>query len=154
MQRQIVSPRDAAEAQRHLGVGESAEMTNTAVSDTVSPDDYKDRLLKLIPTEVVAAYLTLDGIIRSSATGRSITIALWVAFGVGTVATWLYLQRLQKVGSLVQLAVSTVAFAVWVFALGGPFARYDWYQPWLGSVVLVIVTLAVPLFVGREKAPS
>jgi hypothetical protein len=49
------------------------------------------------------------------------------------------------VSKSVQLAVSTFAFGVWVFALGGAFTSLSWYEPFLGSVMLVLFTFFVPL---------
>jgi hypothetical protein len=45
----------------------------------------------------------------------------------------------------VQLALSTAAFGVWVFALGGAFASLPWYEPFIGSLALVIFTFFAPL---------
>jgi hypothetical protein len=47
----------------------------------------------------------------------------------------------------------TLAFAAWVFATGGPFEHFQitpdggagWYSRTIGSIVLVIVCLALPL---------
>lgn len=142
MRRQIV-PQEA-----------SVQLAATGASDTLSADDYKDKLLKQIPAEAIAAYLTLDGVIRSSAHGSAIAAWLWVAFFVGLTGTPLYLWRLQSVTSPVQLSVSTVSFALWVFALGGAFARYSWYNSWYASVVLVSFTFLVPALLGKSPAGS
>jgi hypothetical protein len=116
-------------------------------------DDYASKLLKYIPVEAVAAYLTLDGILRSFRDERSVEGWFWVAFGVGLVGTPLYLWRLAKVTKKLQLLISTVAFAVWVFSLGGPFACSfeSWYKPFYGTIVLVIYTFLVSPFVKPEK---
>jgi hypothetical protein len=108
-------------------------------------DNYTDRLLKYIPAESVALYLTLQGIVSSSVEGRALYTWLWFAFGIGIIGTPLYLWRVQQVSKRVQLAVSTAAFSVWVFALGGAFASLPWYEPFLGSMLLVIFTFFVPL---------
>jgi len=34
---------------------------------------------------------------------------------------------------------------VWLFALGGPFALLDWYEPAFGAIVLPLYTLIVPI---------
>ena len=36
---------------------------------------------------------------------------------------------------------STVAFAIWALAIGGPFGQYDWYSPIYGAVLLPLYTL-------------
>jgi hypothetical protein len=59
--------------------------------------------------------------------------------------TWVYLQRVQKVSSRTQLAISTAAFAVWVFYLGGPFALVPGYDRFYGTLVLPLYTFGIGL---------
>lgn len=120
---------------------------------TPEVDDYISKLLKYIPAEAVAVYLMLDGILRSLGDCRSVEGWFWAALGVGLVGTPLYLWRLAKVTKKVQLFISTIAFAVWVFSLGGPFACTfaSWYKPFYGTIVLVIYTFLVSPFVKPEK---
>jgi len=111
-----------------------------------TPDDYTDRLLKYIPAESVALYLTLQGIILSGAgEAPNLNTWLWFILVIGLISTVLYQWRVLKIGKVVQLAVSTVAFGVWVFALGGAFASLSWYEPFIGSLTLVIFTFFAPL---------
>jgi hypothetical protein len=110
------------------------------------PDDYMDRLLKYIPAESVALYLTLQGIILSGAAEASnLNTWLWFILVIGLIGTALYQWRVLKIEKLVQLAVSTTAFGVWVFALGGAFVSLSWYEPFIGSLTLVIFTFFAPL---------
>jgi hypothetical protein len=51
---------------------------------------------------------------------------------------------------MTQTAISTGAFAVWVFALGGPFASLVFYRPSYGSIVLIMYTLVVALITPPE----
>jgi len=106
-------------------------------------DSYKDRLLKYIPAEVIAAFLTLSGLLKAAHDPPEWMI--WAIFAFGLAATPLYLARLQHVTSKIQLTISAVAFVVWVFATGGPFADLPWYQAPYGSVVLVAYTFFIPL---------
>ena len=110
------------------------------------PDSYMDRLLKYIPAESVALYLTLQGIILSGAAeAPHLNTWLWFVLVIGLIGTVLYQWRVLKIGKAVQLAVSTAAFGVWVFALGGAFATMSWYEPFIGSLTLVIFTFFAPL---------
>jgi hypothetical protein len=36
-----------------------------------------------------------------------------------------------------------VAFAVWAFALGGPFAGFSWYQPIIAVTLMVAYTFLI-----------
>jgi hypothetical protein len=133
---------------------EAEEVTRAAPWQGV--DNYTDRLLKYIPAESVALYLTLQGIVLSGVEGPAQKFWLWIIFGIGVFGTSLYLWRIQQVSKRMQLAVSTAAFGVWVFALGGAFASLSWYEPFIGSLALVVFTFFVPLIspdvLGREEA--
>jgi hypothetical protein len=112
-------------------------------------DKYKDRLLKYIPGEVVTFYLGLTAIV-ASATNAPWWLS-WVIFCVGIVATPLYLHRYLDVSDRRQLTVSTLAFIVWVFALGGPFKDMSWYKPVYGGVLLPVFTFFIALVKTRPR---
>lgn len=104
-------------------------------------DTYRDRLFKYIPGEIVALYFGLrEALERSSHVPHALQ---WVVFAFCLVATPVYLRRVQHVTAWRQLAISTVSFAVWVFALGGPFATFGWYQPVYGALLLPVFTFFV-----------
>lgn len=112
---------------------------------------YGDRLLKLIPSEIVAAYIAVQGMIPE---GTSPWFLLSVSILL-TLMTPFYLKRCQGVGHPVQLLVSTLSFIIWVYTLGGPFKFWGVYRSWFASVLLVIWTLAVPMLMsGREVGNS
>jgi hypothetical protein len=67
----------------------------------------------------------------------------WVIFFAGLVGTPIYLRFAQQVAVPLQLIISTVAFAVWAFALGGPFSEIPGYKPIYGAVLLPIFTFFV-----------
>jgi magnesium-transporting ATPase (P-type) len=107
---------------------------------------YQDRLLKLIPSEIVGAYMVLQGIIPAAS-------AKWgtlIVSAILLIMTPAYLYRLQGVQRFSQLGVTTVSFAVWVYSLGGPFQYWNLYQPWIGSTILVLWTLTVPMIVNPQ----
>ena len=47
------------------------------------------------------------------------------------------------------LLLSTLSFAFWLFAMGGPFVYMKWYEPALGAIALPFFTLLVPIITGR-----
>jgi hypothetical protein len=108
--------------------------------------NYQDRLLKLIPSEIVGAYMVLQGIVPAAQAKWATTIisAILLLF------TPLYLNRIQKVNRLPQLVITTFSFAVWVYSLGGPFQYWGLYQAWLGSVILILWTVLVPMLVNPQ----
>lgn len=115
---------------------------------TQGVDTYFTKVVKLIPSDIVAAWTFVAALI-SSASDVPATTVLWVAFAFAVVLTafWTNMQTRQAglPPAWRQIAVSTVAFAVWVFALGGPFAALEWYRPLYGTLILVAYTLIAPL---------
>jgi len=119
-------------------------------------DGYQDRLLKYIPSDINAAWLAFTGIVKSATTIPQNTV-LWILFVTLLVLTpiwiWIGTQDPEKPVAKTQVVVSTVAFFVWVFALGEPFATSfkDFYQPVYGSILLILYTLIVAKIVPAEE---
>lgn len=118
-------------------------------------DKYFDRVVKYIPGDVVAGWVAADGVIKGSARKPSPAI-LWTVFGFGLCfcAAWTYKQvaKTNKSVAPLQALVSTLAFVVWVYALGGPFPDWlGWYNPMIGSLVLIGFSLGVGLIVPAES---
>ena len=134
---------------------ESVLLKKTLIAEGGVPqlqiDDYTTKLIKYIPADIVAAFVVLDGILRSAA--QVPTEVYWIVFFVLLILTPLYIWRVttepNKPPAIAQILISTISFFVWVFALGGPFTHLDWYQPVYGALVLPIFTLAIPIVVGK-----
>ena len=112
------------------------------------PDEYLARLLKYIPSEIIALYLTLDPLVRPSSISSIQTDSIvihWLVFIICVISTPIFLKRIQKVDRVSQLIISTIAFTVWIFAIGGPFVYLSWYKPLYGGILLPIYTTLVPL---------
>jgi hypothetical protein len=114
-------------------------------------DSYTSRLLKYIPSEIVMAYISIDGVLRTCynpnlwAERQMLTKVLWIVAAILTVLTPLWLWRVMRVRRFSQLLISTISVPVWLFALGGPFSMLPWYRPALGAVALPIYTLILPI---------
>jgi hypothetical protein len=109
-------------------------------------DDYSSRLVKYIPSEVIALYITLGTIIDSANSQSKIGLSVFVLI-LGLLATPLYLWRIQKVNKLRQLAISTGAYVVWVIAIKTPpfLANAGWYEPQYAALLLPLYTFAAAL---------
>lgn len=113
---------------------------------TEKADTYSDRLMKYIPTEIIALFIALDTIIRSSTQPpATINVINWIIFGFCIAAIILFLIRKDKVKSVLQISISVGAFVVWIFALGGPFLVLGWYETLYGALLLPVYTFLVPL---------
>jgi hypothetical protein len=108
---------------------------------------YYERLLKLIPAEVVGLYLIGVGIIPS---GVRIGLAAWAAACLALVVLVRAGATRDPGASLgpqwAAVVVAAVSFVVWVYALGGPFAAYHIAIPWVGSLAVLVWTFVVPYF--------
>jgi hypothetical protein len=107
------------------------------------PDDYFSRLLKYIPAEVVAFYISAGGIVPADHPKR--LGYLWAIFTVGAIATPVYMLFAARDDETkkpipIQILLATIAFPVWAYAMGGPFASLAWYEAWTGSLLLLTVT--------------
>ena len=119
---------------------------NIAAANT-DPNTYKDRLVKLIPSEIITAYITLQGLISAEA-GNNTVLFTVIAFGSLLILTPFYLRNISGVTKWVQIIFTTVAFVIWVMASGGfkyMFPTVEIFENnFLGSMLLIIYTLAIP----------
>jgi hypothetical protein len=106
-------------------------------------------LLKLIPSEVIAVFVFIQGVMPRQLLPHIVVTVLLLAL------TPFYLSWAAGVRSRPQLVISTLSLAVWIYAMGvGPlrFIRPPWYEPWHGAVALAIWTLVPPMFLSRGKS--
>lgn len=146
MARQVVSQNDLLKI-RSLEVPDA----QSAGISSNKPDVYIDRLLKYIPTEIVAVFILVQGLVlKLDQDSDPVKPILWGLFLLFAVLTPLYLWRILKVKKITQLVISLVAFVVWVFALGGPFTTLGWYDPLYGEILLPVFTLVIALIVAEK----
>jgi hypothetical protein len=125
-------------------------------------DPYRNSLLKLIPSEIVATYMSIEGVIPNSGNmlnvGASIAATLLIA---GLI--YPYLQRVHNVTDKRQIVLTVVGFLIWVLWLqidnpnrwlGGSEIFKD--ASWLPSVLLMLWTFASPLLMtpAQKKRDS
>jgi hypothetical protein len=108
-------------------------------------NDYKDRLVKLIPSEIITAYVTLKGLISGAGVSGNKLLLLWIVFGILVILNPLYLYYVTGVRKAGQIVFSSFAFILWVMVIGGTFTTLLGFPAeWLGSILLVIYTLFIP----------
>lgn len=142
MGRQIITLKDLKAAET---AGETAKERENQ-PPTITKDGYFDRLFKYIPAELVAGYIFVSGA-AARLTDQSESLLLkWILFAIFCMLTPLYLCRVQKVTRIQQHMISLLSFAVWCFALGGPFASLRWYDPVYGQVLLPVFTIIAAIW--------
>lgn len=120
-----------------------------------SVDTYFDKVIKYIPADVVAAWTVVTGLVASAGDQIPKNTVLWISYGFCIVLTALWTRKQTQQSNqpiaITQIAVSTLAFAIWVAALGGPFESLPSYQRLYGSLLLIAYTLMVGLINPPEK---
>ncbi len=111
------------------------------------PDSYFDRIVKYIPSDIVAAWTAVIGLTDID---KDIKL-LWIAFAVGVVLTFLWTLRQTsdkgKSPAITQCLISTGAFSVWVAELGEPFKSIPGYDQKFVSLLLILSFLISGLIV-------
>ena len=115
------------------------------------PNDFKDRLIKLIPAEIIAAYITISGLIISFSEGdpnADKSNLLWIIILVLMIFTPVYLVKVSGVSKKGQILFSTIGFLVWAFATASPYTKeiLGFSFQLITSVILILYTLLIPLF--------
>ena len=105
-------------------------------------EKYLGRLLKLIPSEMVAAYLAVQGIVPEENQKWGLLIVSLFLF----IITPFYMRKVQQVKQNSQVFISSLSFIVWVYSLGGPFIYFNIHEPWIASVLLLLWTTFLPQF--------
>lgn len=109
--------------------------------------DYGERLVKLIPSEVVGIYLVGAGVIPA---GAKISVTVWAAVCLGLVVlARAYGTREPALNLPPQwkaVLISSVSFVIWVYTIPGPFQSFGLAIPYVGSLAILVWTFVVPYF--------
>jgi hypothetical protein len=109
-------------------------------------NNYKDRLLKLIPSEIIAAYITLHGLIMGIESTHKQDL-LWIVIGLLFIITPFYLYKVSMVTKKGQIIITSFGFLVWVFTTNPPVEKiWDLPTIFLGSLVFTLCTMFIPIF--------
>jgi hypothetical protein len=111
-------------------------------------DAYLDKVIKLIPADVVGVYLGVFTLIKERAPKPGDDAPLqWGVLILITIIMPFYL-KYAGVKERKQILISIVSFYVWVLSLGGPlyYLPSGLYSPqFLGAILVPIYTLLIPL---------
>ena len=125
-----------------------------------SEDTYLEKVVKYIPTEIVAAYTAMRALLLPDKEnvpvevlpyGEASELYLYTVIFVGClILTPIYKYITLKDDSLptpvYQIVISFIAFAFWVFAFGDFFdINWEGYSHKLASIALIFFTLTTPI---------
>jgi hypothetical protein len=109
-------------------------------------ESYLNRLVKMIPGEVVGLYLCGKGIIPADSTVGFLVWTLICAAGVVAIRIWGTKDKAQGIPAESGVVlISTIAFFIWVYSLGAP-PFTSIYVPWIASLAVLVWTFFVPIF--------
>lgn len=134
-------------------------------------DNYMERVAKLVPSEVLAAYLAIESLVTKRLTeSASPAAADSTASSVGVVVSYIvsyrtlaaasfvallvfnvfYLLRSRTVGQpfVGHIVLSCIAFIVWVYAVKGS-VLYPLYDPTVAGILVILFTLGLGIFEPR-----
>ena len=118
-------------------------------------DTYFDRVIKYMPADIVSAWVFVTAVLNSAPDDTPKAVILWIAFACGLLLTALWTLKQtsepERPPAVTQTVIATVAFGVWVFALGGPFASLSFYRPLYGPLLLVFYTLLAALVIPKDN---
>ncbi len=154
MSRQVLPPSTVQAATPDGNVGERGNTSPTPATPAQAGDEYFDRLIKLIPSESIAAFLAVQGILLSAlkSPDQADQLLIWllivfIAIGIGNI---LYM-RDRGVTSNIQLAILTGAYILWVLSIGGPF-RLLGVEPFIGPVLTILFMYFVTRYYKGQDA--
>jgi len=105
-------------------------------------DDYFGRLAKYIPAEIVAVYLAAKAVVATDPDRPTLICVIFWACLTLTPIYLVFVTREKGKGPLwLQVLLATIAFPLWVLAIGGGcFAEHFDKRPAIVSLILIFVT--------------
>jgi hypothetical protein len=130
---------------RRIDTGHGPGLEANRPQSQTDGEGYLGRLAKYIPAEIIGLYLTTSGVIPNRADGTTRWLPIWIVFVLNAllVPVFFYFATSsdKKTPLWPQIILASIAFPVWVFAIGGPFRYFDWYQSWIAALLLSFVTV-------------
>ena len=115
-----------------------------------APDDFAGRIVKYVPTEIVAIFTGIIGGLASAKmdqeTALMVGLGSIVAFVIGTVA-YIYFRAPVGIVRNAHLIVSPLAFLAWAYPISSSLLR-DWFIGWVAiigqGIVLLLALIIAP----------
>lgn len=109
--------------------------------------EYLERLLKMIPGEVLGLYMIGSGFIPEK---QVVGLVVWSGICLASVVVIRIYGTADPQNGLpsqkVPVFVSAIAFLIWLYWLGGPFGKLGIQIPWVGSLAVLLWSFVIPIF--------
>ena len=112
---------------------------------TSGSDPYLERLAKLLPAELVAAYIAISGLVTAANEPN-----LWLGISLVVIGLLvpLYLYFFAKVKGVWQLLISEVSFWIWAGNISPEFSWFQTIEPIGWSILVILWCLVIPFAFG------
>ena len=133
--------------------------THTKITAASTSDDfssYLTRLMKLIPVEIISLYMVGSGLVPEDQPVALVAWSIICGIGLMIVRVWGTSDLKMNVPpDWVHVGISEMAYLVWLYSMGGPFAAYGLHVPYLGSLLVLAWTFFLPfVYKGPAETPS
>lgn len=133
-----------------------SDAAGDAPSDTKEVSDATQRIVKFMPVEIVTGYIFVISLVMAAPQGNLRSVAGWLVFAAGLIVTPIFLTKVYRpeADKRPQVWIATIAFPLWAYALGGPFAMPPvdkYYYAWFGGVLVGLYSWLVGLFYDPKE---
>ena len=122
---------------------------------TTGSVEYLTKVAKLIPGEIVAAYVTLIGLVDAIGSDGAAAVVKWVLFGIALLCVPLYwyrgIEKSNRSRAILPMAISTIAFLPWSYAVSGMILIPQYYDAAIATILLGVTSLLSGLLPLEEQ---
>jgi len=145
----------------------SNRRTRDEAESPASGGAYMERLVKLVPAEIVPIYPLLmneaKGLSDVANQLRAVALVSWIVLAIVIVLRWQATSTPERGAQWLAVGIAAISYILWVYVLGGYFGIEGWLHMWpsldpgatidpdtvkfknlVGSLALVSWTLVVP----------
>ena len=109
-------------------------------------DKYLERLIKLIPSEVIAFYLVGKGLLPPGK--KSVWVGWTIVCFIAVIVVRASTTRAREDRSNVQwtaVIIASISFIIWIYSLGDVFTLYkNLHEPYIASLLVLTWTFFLP----------
>lgn len=140
-------------AELPMGGGDELPITGGGSEAPGGFAGYLDRLMKMIPAEAIGLYIVGKGIVNDQA-GILVGWAVFCLLFVILLRVKYTADPARKLPpDWLHIAISSVAFLIWIYSMGDPWEAFNIYNPAIGSLLVLAYTAVVPvLYKGPGEA--
>jgi len=113
-------------------------------------NEYVDKLVKLIPAEVVGIYVAGLAQIPKDLSNLSTVLLIWIFICfLLVIGTRIFYTKDPGIFANWKIVIiSAISFVIWAYSLLGQFQNISYYVSWIGALALLVWTFIAPKVYG------